>query len=153
MNKDINASKMFKVTNSFIEAYHKALQPLILETDLPPMAVDILMFIANNPENNTAKDICRLKGFKSSIVSFHVDNLVKFGFLKREEVENDRRKTKLVCTDKSKVFIEKGKKLQYQFASELAVGLSEEDLIIFEKCMNKFESNINRIKKEGIKDV
>ncbi len=78
---------------------------------------------------------------------------MKFGFLKREEVENDRRKTKLVCTDKSKVFIEKGKKLQYQFASELAVGLSEEDLIIFEKCMNKFESNINRIKKEGIKDA
>ena len=78
---------------------------------------------------------------------------MKFGFLKREEVENDRRKTKLVCTDKSKVFIEKGKKLQHQFASELAVGLSDEDLIIFEKCMNKFESNINRIKKDGIKDA
>ena len=150
MDKDINASKMFKVTNSFIEAYHKALQPLILETDLPPMAVDILMFISNNPENNTAKDICRLKGFKSSIVSFHVDNLVKFGFLKREEVENDRRKTKLVCTDKSKVFIEKGKKLNL-FSELIKIDyIKEPDN---EKCMNKFESNINRIKKEGIKDV
>ena len=41
--------------------------------------------------------------------------------------------------------------MQHQFASELAVGLSEEDLMIFEKCMNKFESNINRIKMRELK--
>ena len=55
------ASKMFNNANKFIEAYHTVLQPLCRETGLPPMAVDILMFLANNPENDTAMDICRCR--------------------------------------------------------------------------------------------
>ena len=47
------------------------LTPLCKEAGLPPLAMDILLFLANNPEHNTAKDICRMRGHKSGIVSVH----------------------------------------------------------------------------------
>ena len=71
--QNFTASQMFRNANRFIEAYHAALQPVCRDTGLPPMAVDILMFFANNPESGTAKDVCQCRGFKSGIVSVHVD--------------------------------------------------------------------------------
>ena len=53
--QNFTASQMFRNANRFIEAYHAALQPVCRDTGLPPMAVDILMFFANNPESGTAK--------------------------------------------------------------------------------------------------
>ena len=93
---NFSASKMFGNANRFIEAYHRTLHPLCLETGIPPMALDILLFVANNPENATANDICRCRGLKPGIVSVHVDRLVNCGLLTREEVPGDRRKTLLV---------------------------------------------------------
>ena len=90
--QNFTASQMFRNANRFIEAYHAALQPVCRDTGLPPMAVDILMFFANNPESGTAKDVCQCRGFKSGIVSVHVDRLVNEGLLSRREVPGDRRK-------------------------------------------------------------
>lgn len=81
--QNFTASQMFRNANRFIEAYHAALQPVCRDTGLPPMAVDILMFFANNPESGTAKDVCQCRGFKSGIVSVHVDRLVNEGLLSR----------------------------------------------------------------------
>ena len=100
---------MFRNANRFIEAYHAALQPVCRDTGLPPMAVDILMFFANNPESGTAKDVCQCRGFKSGIVSVHVDRLVNEGLLSRREVPGDRRKTRLVCTDAAAEIVERGR--------------------------------------------
>lgn len=60
-------------------AYEKFLTPLAKQIDMPVKAVGILLYIANNPLANTAKDICRNLFMKQGIVSFHVDNLVKAG--------------------------------------------------------------------------
>ena len=85
----MTASKMFYSANRVMEAYHNMLRPLCKKTGLPPMAVDILMFISNNPDNNTARDICLMRGLKSGIVSVHVERLVNEGLLTRETVPND----------------------------------------------------------------
>ena len=89
--QNFTASQMFRNANRFIEAYHAALQPVCRDTGLPPMAVDILMFFANNPESGTAKDVCQCRGFKSGIVSVHVDRLVNEGLLSRREVPAGKR--------------------------------------------------------------
>ena len=107
--QNFTASQMFRNANRFIEAYHAALQPVCRDTGLPPMAVDILMFFANNPESGTAKDVCQCRGFKSGIVSVHVDRLVNEGLLSRREVPGDRRKTRLVCTDAAAEIVERGR--------------------------------------------
>ena len=147
---NFTASKMFNGANRFIEAYHTVLQPICKETGLPPMAVDILMFIANNPESGTAKDICRCRGLKTGIVSVHIDRLVNEGLLLRQSVAGDRRKTQLVCTDKANSIIEKGREKQRSFAKSLLDGLSDSDIETFCSCLAVMSLNIEQIRKSGI---
>ena len=140
------ASEMFVNTARFMDAYHAVMQPLCAEAHLPPAAVDIVLYLANNPSYNTAKDICCHKGLKPSIVSFHVDRLVTDGYLERREVPGDRRKTALVCTEKAAPLVEKGRQLQHTFAAELARGLSSEELAYFRRCVAVFDRNIERLR-------
>ena len=95
---NLTGSRMFSHAAKFIDAYHTVLQPLCRETGLPPMAMDILLFVANNPDSNTASDICQCRGLKPGIVSVHVDRLVNEGLMVRAEAADDRRKTRLTCT-------------------------------------------------------
>ena len=125
--QNFTASQMFRNANRFIEAYHAALQPVCRDTGLPPMAVDILMFFANNPESGTAKDVCQCRGFKSGIVSVHVDRLVNEGLLSR-----------------------RGRALQKAFAQKLVDGLSEADVAVFHSCLAAIGDNIEDIRKNGL---
>ncbi len=148
---DLNftASKMFNSANRFVEAYHAALQPICRDTGLPPMAVDILMFVANNPDNDTAKDICRCRGLKAGIVSVHIDRLVNEGLLLRQDVPDDRRKTRLVCTEAAGGIIERGRELQKNFAQRLLSGLSDAEIEVFHDCLTVLGNNIDEIRKNG----
>mgnify|MGYP002564381594 FL=1 len=144
------ASRIFNGANRFIEAYHAALQPLCRQTGLPPMAVDILMFIANNPENGTAGDICRCRGLKAGIVSVHIDRLVNEGLLVRQSVPGDRRKTRLVCTPAAEGILEAGRTLQKCFAQKLLAGIEEADMNVFLHCLTVLGRNVEEIRKSGV---
>ena len=112
----LTASAMFANAARFADAYHAALSPLCAETGLPPAATDILLFLANNPGCETAGAICRMRGLKPAIVSFHIDRLVSEGFLLRQSVPGDRRKTALVLTEKAESVVERGRRLRKAFA-------------------------------------
>lgn len=144
-----NASEMFANALRFTDAYHTTIQPLCEKAHLPPMAVDILMFLANNPGHDTAREVCRCKGFKPAIVSFHIERLAQEGYLLRQSVPDDRRKTALVCTEKARPLIEEGRELQKAFARQLMTGLSEEDMAHFCRCIAVFERNIERLRRGG----
>lgn len=147
----LTASAMFVNAARFADAYHAALSPLCAETGLPPAAADILLFLANNPGCETAGAICRMRGLKPAIVSFHIDRLVSEGFLLRQSVPGDRRKTALVLTEKAESVVERGRRLQKAFADRLIDGLSEEDLAHFRRCVAAFDRNIERIRTENSK--
>ena len=147
----LTASAMFANAARFTDAYHAVIAPLCEKTQLPPAAVDILLFLANNPEHDTAASVCRMRGLKPGIVSFHVDRLVTEGYLLRQGVPGDRRKTMLLCTEKAAPIIAQGRVLQHSFAEQLASGLSEEDLEHFRRCITVFDRNIERIRTETCK--
>ena len=150
LESQITATRMFYNANKFRDAYQIALQPLCEETGLPQTAVDILLFLANNPDYDTARDICRCRGLKPGLVSFHVDRLVGEGFLERRDFPGDRRKTGLVCTAQAQGIIEEGRRLQKAFAARLMEGLSQEDLDHFARCLSAFDRNIESIRKSGL---
>lgn len=147
----LTASAMFANAARFSDAYHAALSPLCAETGLPPAAVDILLFLANNPGCETAGAICRMRGLKPAIVSFHIDRLVGEGFLQRQPVPGDRRKTALVLTAQAQPIVAEGRELQRAFADRLAEGLSAEDLAHFRRCVAIFDRNIEQIRAEKSK--
>ena len=131
-------------------AYEMTLLPLALETDMPHTAISILLFIANNPEYATARDICEMRGLKRPNVSAHVERLVQEGYIERRAVPGDRRKDALVCTEKATKIIELGRARQIQFAQAVLDGISEEDRDVMEHCFMQMNNNIDRIIKEKV---
>ncbi len=129
-------------------AYEKALSPLARETNMPHTAVSILLFIANNPDLATARDICELRGLKKPIVSTHVERLVAEGYIERRAVPGDRRKDALICTEKALKIVEAGRSRQLRFATEVLEGISKEDRDVMERCFKTMNENIDRIIKE-----
>lgn len=142
--------RLFSNASRFIEAYHMVLQPLCRESGLPPLAVDILMFTANNPEYATARNICRYRGMKPGIVSVYVERLVGEGLLERRQVPGDRRQTLLACTEKAAPLIEAGRALQRRFSERLTAGLSAADKEALHKAMTRLDENIDEIRKNGL---
>ena len=140
---------IFSHANKMTQAYHIMLAPLCKETGLPPMALDILLFLANDPEHNTAKDICRMRGHKSGIVSVHVERLVNDGLLERQEMPGDRRQTRLVCTEKAQDIITRGRDIQWQFGFRLMEGISKEDHETMHRCFERIDANLDEICKSG----
>lgn len=145
MEKQFNLSKVFDHASKINEAYHTLLKPLCKETGLPPLALDILLFMANNPSKATANDMCRMRGVKSGIVSVHIDRLARDGLLIRAVVPEDRRRTRLTPTEKANDLIEKGRKIQREFAKELREGVSDEDVAVWQRIMKTIDGNISRI--------
>ena len=67
-------------------AYSALCHSLCRELNLPQTAFDILLFLANNPECDTASDIVELRKIKANLVSVNVNRLVEEGYLHREPV-------------------------------------------------------------------
>ncbi len=141
----LTASQVYTHSRLLLDAYAGIMRPLSAELNMAQTAVDILMFLANNPGYDTAKDICTMRHLKPGIVSFHVENLVQEGYLKRQNVPGDRRKCRLVCTEKAAPIIEKGRALQAKFMRQMTKGLEKEQIDTLVTCLETFEKNLSGI--------
>ena len=94
-------------SRDLLETYNVWCKPLCKEIQMPKTAFDILMFLANNPDYNTARDIVEIRGLKANLVSVNVDKLVNEGFLERIPDTKDRRKNMLKCTNKANAMVNK----------------------------------------------
>ena len=74
--KPVDSKTILPAIHAFSEAYSAACKPICKELGMPQMAFDILMFLSNNPDHCTAKDISRLRGFKENIISVNANKLV-----------------------------------------------------------------------------
>ena len=139
------AVRFYTYAKRFEEAYTTVMRPLTVELKMAQPAVDILLFLANNPSMDTARDICTYRHLKPAIVSFHVDNLVRQGYLERQDIPGDRRKCRLVCTDKAAPVIQRGRAVQEAFSRQLTEGLTPEELEICFRCFTVFGENMTRL--------
>lgn len=131
--------------NKMVHAYSVMCKPLCQEIKLPQTAFDILMFLSNNPQYKTARDIVEVRKIKANLVSINVDKLVKEGYLERREVAGDRRKTELVCTSQADSIIEKGRIVQKDFKDTLFNSMDDSMKEILFKGMEIMEDNLDRI--------
>ena len=129
------------------QAYCIRCKSLCRELRMPQTAFDILMFLANNPDYNTAKDIVELRGIKANLVSVNVERLVKEGYLDRRDFPGDRRKTVLVCTPRSQPLIQRGERLQEEFFQDIFRDVDEASRENLHRVMEQVDRNLNKIMK------
>ena len=130
-------------------AYNALCRPLCQELNLPQTAFDILMFLGNNPECKTARDIVEIRKIKANLVSVNVDKLVKEGYLTRNSIEGDRRKIELQCTEQALPILEKVRKLQQDFETALLKNTNENDRNGFFRTLEIIEENLEHLTPEN----
>ncbi len=141
----MDSKNLLATLSAFAEAYTIACKPICRELGMPQMAFDILMFLSNNPEHCTAKEISKYRGFKENIISVNVNKLVTEGYLLRQSDREDRRKVRLLCTEKAAAIIKQGREIQERFVRQIQQGLSAEELRIHTHCMETIAANAKRL--------
>ena len=140
-------SNLVALSHNALTAFSEICKPVCHELDIPQTAFDILLFLADHPELDTAKEITHHIGIKKNLVSMYVEKLVIQGYLLRESIPGDRRQVRLVVTDKASPVIEKGRRAKKYYQDFLVKGISEEDLIIYRKCLETMADNIEELMK------
>jgi DNA-binding MarR family transcriptional regulator len=126
-------------------AYSTVCKPLCQELGLSQTALDILLFLANNPDYKTASEIVEIRRLKANLVSVNVEKLVQEGYLTRCAVAGDRRKTELLCTEKAAPILARGRQLQKDFSESLFAGMDEARREAFAAALVEIESNLDAI--------
>ena len=87
--------------------------PICRQYGINQTGFDILLFCANNPEHNTARDLGTVRGIKRGIASIGVETLIRSGFLERQDDPQDRRIRRLIPTEKAAPVIADGALRRY----------------------------------------
>ena len=112
---------------------------------LTQMEYDILMFLHNNPQHNTAAEIVKIRKSTKSHVSTSLKKLEEKGLVERIQSEDNKKHIEIVLLDKAELIVEAGINAQKQFAQNVLSGLTEDEkhicINIFDKiCCNAEES-------------
>lgn len=134
--------RSLELTQNLLLAYTELCKPLCRELGIPQTAFDILMFLANNPEYQTARDIVEIRRIKANLVSINVERLAREGYLRRELLRGDRRKIRLVCTEKAAPIVERGRAMQASFIELLLWGIPTEQRESFGRTLEAIAANL-----------
>ncbi|MEY8323464.1 MarR family transcriptional regulator [Lachnospiraceae bacterium 54-11] len=87
------------------------------------------------------KDIEEFLEIKGSSVTSLISNLERNGYLRRESLDNDRRYKKLVLTEQTLAIKDDIASRINEYMHSMFVGISEEDLKVFEKVILQMTEN------------
>lgn len=110
---------------------------------LTQMEYDILMFLHNNPQYNTAAEIVKIRKSTKSHVSTSLKNLESKGLVERIQSKDNKKRIEIALLDQAEIIIEAGLNTQKEFAHNVLRGLTEEEtrlcIRVFDKICNNAE--------------
>ena len=137
-----------------ITGYYELLSAEVCDRyGLTQMEYDILMFLHNNPQHNTAAEIVKVRKSTKSHVSTSLKKLENEGLIKRIQSENNKKHIEIVLLDKAELIVEAGIAVQKKFAQDVLAGLTEEEIRmcihIFDKICNNAEEHLSEHKESA----
>lgn len=106
--------------------------------------LQILVFLGNNPERNTAKDICSCRFIKNSIASMTIDKLVNRGYIIRESDAKDRRIQRLKLTDEADPIVRDSRKMRQEFTDVIFADFSREEVELFLSMLERICDSVKK---------
>ena len=137
-----------------IISYYELLSGAVCDRyELTQMEYDILMFLHNNPQHNTAAEIVKIRKSTKSHVSTSLKKLENKGFIERIQSEDNKKHIEIVLLDKAELIVEAGINVQKQFAQNVLSGLTEEEthmcIKVFNKICNNAEEYLRKYKERN----
>ncbi len=125
-----------------IKRVHDLLLDEIAEQyDLTRIQVDVIAFLLNNPDLDTARDIVDYRLIAKSHVSKAVDKLLSEGYLTREYDGTDRRCIHLTLTEKAADVAKEIQVRQQEFTAKLKEGISEQEMAYLDEITDRIVAN------------
>lgn len=127
---------------SIEQTYENFKKKIMNKFSLTSAEVDVLMFLANNEEYDTAIQIAKIKKMPKSHVSLAVKTLINKNYLKGVYLNNNNKNIHLKIEESALRIIEYGKKTQEEFTKLLFLNFTDNEKEIFLKLHKKIANNI-----------
>lgn len=134
----ITASEIIRFSRQMTRLYSAAFAPITQTSPLTMRELHILLFLANNPQFDSAKDIVQYRGLLKSQVSQGVEVLCQQGILRRLPDSADRRCVHLVITDLGQPIATQAQQLQSQWWSALNAELTPQEQVQTQHLIQKW---------------
>lgn len=123
--------------------YGRMMTPLLEQYGLTRMELDILLFLANNPEHDTARDMVELRHLAKSHVSVGVDSLVRRGLLERCFREGNRKMIHLRLRDGAGEIVAAGREAQRRYGETLFQGFTGDERARLMAMLDRIGDNVS----------
>ena len=145
----IQTTRLLQFSRQFKKFYSCQFAPLLERTGLSMREVDVLLFLANNPDYDTARDITEFRGLSKSQVSQAVDLLAAEGLLRRTPDGADRRVIHLSITKEAAKVTEELLAVQARCVQGLLSGLTEAEIARLSATLETVLDNGLRLAEEA----
>ena len=139
-----NTTEVLMATSMFGKLYTKKILEVASKYNMNKVEVDILLFLNNNPQYDTAKDIVEVRGIAKSYVSKSIDKLVEKKLLSLNVDKKDRRIIHLKVESSANTVIKEALEAQKKYVDTIYNGISKEEEEVLKEIVNKMLSNIKR---------
>lgn len=133
------------LTRQFERLYSKTIQQAAQKHGLSKTEADVLLFLYNNPEYDTARDIVEFRGIAKSYVSKTIELLIQKGFLLAQENENDRRMIHLKLQDNKLDVVRELKHTQEELFTLICRNISDHEREQLSLIFTKLSQNIKEV--------
>lgn len=126
---EISTTRILQFSQQFKKFYARQFAPLVQKSRLSMRELDVLLFLANNPNYDTARDIAEFRTLAKSQVSQAVELLAAEGLLQRTPDGNDRRVIHLSITSEGMPLAREAQEIQARCGQQLFAGLTAEQIL------------------------
>lgn len=141
-------TELFMGIRSLFRLYDKMLKKVCAEHDLTVIEADVISFLQNNPEKDTAADIVELRMLSKGAVSKAVESLIQKSFLERIPDTEDRRKIHLRLKPQADPVTKSIDRVREEFLDTILKGFAKDELELHRQFFDRLIEN-TKIAMEG----
>ena len=124
--------------------YHKLQSPVLARYQMTQIELDVLLFLANHPGLDTAKDIVEIRRLTKSHVSAAVEGLSRKGYLLRVRRPDNRKLIHLTLLPEAAPVVADGQANQRAFFQTLEQGLSPQERAQLDALLRRVTENVRQ---------
>lgn len=134
----------------FKKIYDQSLEPVCKKYQLTRMELDILLFLANNPGYDTAKDIIERRRLTKSHVSMSLKDLERRDLVQKEYYPGNQKTAHLKLSSASVQMVAEGQQAQKKFFQTVFRDFNPEDVSRMEDYFDRMRKNMQNALKEEL---
>ena len=139
-------TQFLRLQKQIMESYDSYLSAAARRIGLTKPEADILLFLANNPQFHTARDVVALRGFSKTYVSKAVDLLAGRGLLETETSAADRRMQVLRLTKSAVQPARILQRAQSAYFQALGSGITSEEAAVLLRLVQHIQDHLRQIR-------